>query len=259
MYRLLPLIILLYSLSGCNRKYTETENQQIIALSQSIKIMENYANSIHLEHLHQMESYHSEKRLKNWHELHLKLTRYARHISFNNLNNKCAIDSINMLMDTLSRIGIYFNILSKQMTQLNYQPVNDSLEYLILKATTLSLTLQLQEFMTSQCFITYNPINEYHYLFIPQTCIQANEQIKIAVVPHQYTYLPNITYCKLTKKGEVIEESVLQSDHVYFESKKLTKGEYVLECKGYNSDYLNPDSIKNIFPLARNSYHFEIK
>lgn len=195
------------------------------------------------------------KRRNRYHKiyfLHEKLIKYANNISDNNQTNRFYFDSIQMVYDSMTLYDKDFSKRTENVDKAIYKPVNDSLEFLILKSRVYNMTMKIQDVMAGS-FYTHKA-RHYYYQFIPgNSGIIDSGKFKIAVVHAQYTYISDSTYCKLIQNNSVVATKTITEDDYYFTYKDLPKGKYTLECESYL------DEPELFDPTARDSYYFEIK
>ncbi|MES2616439.1 MAG: hypothetical protein V4613_01090 [Bacteroidota bacterium] len=253
--------VIIILLSGCANTNSKNEREQMAILSSNLLFMNNYANSIHEKNLAQLEHSPYKTELKRCNDWHINLTKHVNNISLNNKRNASYCDSISLILDSLVSNKKISKFLSKKPTIPKFEPVNDSMGYLIFKSKVAGFTLQLQESIAAYIQTLSNSSKDYGYIFIPEKngSIKSGEKFRFAIFCCQIQNSPYITNCKLYKGEKLIASNLIDNNNFTFKSKGLPPGNYQFQCDGYMRDKFTIDSIEWLNPVNAGGFEFEVK
>lgn len=266
-FRILTLyifIVISFALSSCNEGFTKKESEQIYILKRNLRICETQSREIDGRFRENMEDFGRRQRTQKWDALQVKLFPFYKNLSMDSGNNRHYVDSINFILDSIRseyKNNPYYERLSFQLKKINNPALSDSIDYLFFKTDFIGKVLEMQELLSEN--ISIKPIHcddEYHYLYLPRkTIYQSNENIVVEWHPLCYARKTFRNYCSLYKGEQLISKQILTEESPFFKHKPLKKGQYRLECKGYEIFKESQNTIDLEEPSVQSAFLFEVK
>ena len=252
----IQLLLIVFVLFSCKKNYNKEERLTIKVLENNIKLTENNIYDFYEIINNQILIGDFERKELNEKKLSLfdSVFKLSKHFSISNYGQK-NLDSLYRLLDICnSSIKCDINYKKHKFKENN----SDSINFLIYKLNFLNQISELKnqiyyslDAKTSYCFIT-----EYRPYFVDlKTMGFTTDSIYILTTKPYMSKL--INHVTISQKGKTISEDTVFSD--FYKIKKLKKGKYNLECRGYRYYYLKDSLVKEKNSFSLNYFEFEVK
>jgi len=252
----IQLLLIVFALFSCKKNYNKEERLTIKVLENNIKLTENNIYDFYEIINNQILIGDFERKELNEKKLSLfdSVFKLSKHFSISNYGQK-NLDSLYRLLDICNSSFKCKTHYKKHKFKGNN---SDSINFLIYKLNFLNQISELKnqinyslDTKTSYCFITdYRP-----YFVDLKTMGFTTDSIYILTAKPYMSKL--INHVTINQKGKTISEDTVFSD--FYKIKKLKKGKYNLECRGYRYYYLKDSLVKEKNSFSLNYFEFEVK
>jgi len=243
---------------SCNKTYNKEERLLIEVLKTNIQLLEN-ENKISYDYfdekIKKLDFYKQKLLAEKFCKID-SLIRLSKNISFANFSYK-NIDSLFTIFDNINLKGKN----KFQFKKLKFDEIKlDSIRFLTFKVNFLNLILEYQNsiFMELDANALHCWTTEYRPFFLnPNNIFNSSSSDSFYILTAKPYNFKLLNHIRLMKSDKIISEDTLFGD--YYKFKKLNKGEYTIECKGYRYCFLNDSMINEDAYFSSNVFHFKVE